>query len=234
MSKILNIARFLVLITACSLLLPSTPVLAWTLYWGPKGYQKAADSPFAGTSFNYFYLENFEDGSLNTPGVSVNAGGVLTPGIFTDSVDADDGTIDGSGSAGSSYYTNNGATGLTFTFDAGVLGALPTHAGIVWTDASGYVDVTFEIYGPTNNFVAGVTNFKEGDGSVYGTTAEDRFYGMAFYMDGIKSIKIYQNTSDMEVDHLQYGSVTVPIPGGFWLVGAGLAMLLSLKGKQHR
>ena len=233
MSKILNIARFLVLITACSLLLPSTPVLAWTIYWGPQGYQKAADSPFAGTSFNYFYLENFEDGLLNTPGVSVNFGSVLTAGSYRDSVDADDGTINGSGSAGSSYYTTNGATGLTFTFDAGVLGALPTHAGIVWTDASRNVNVTFEIYGPTNNFVAGVTTNNEGDGSFTGETAEDRFYGMAFYMDGITSIKIFQDSLDMEVDHLQYGSV-VPIPGGFWLVGAGLAMLLSLKGKQHR
>ncbi len=44
---------------------------------GPTGgtglsgeYARASDSPFSATSFSWFYLENFEDHLLNTPGVT--------------------------------------------------------------------------------------------------------------------------------------------------------------------
>jgi hypothetical protein len=35
-------------------------------------YASASDSPFNGLNFSYFYLEDFEDLLLNTPGVSSN------------------------------------------------------------------------------------------------------------------------------------------------------------------
>src|SRR5437660_5467467 len=71
---------------------------------GPSGgtglsgeYARASDSPFAGGSFSWFYLEDFEDHLFNTPGASASAGGVTSvvfgPSIH-DSVDFDDGVLD--------------------------------------------------------------------------------------------------------------------------------------------
>jgi hypothetical protein len=112
-------------------------------------YLSFANSPFNGGSFSYFYLENFEDHLLNTPGVTADAGGVASvifgPSIH-DSVDADDGAINGSGLGGDSYFTGNGAAGVRFTFNAGVLGGLPTSAGLVWTDGGGGTPVTFTVF----------------------------------------------------------------------------------------
>jgi len=45
--------------------------------------------------------------------------------------------IDGSGLDGDSYFSWSGSAGLTFTFNADVLGSLPTHVDIVWTDGAG-------------------------------------------------------------------------------------------------
>jgi len=69
---------------------------------GPTPYLSFNDSPFKGLSFSKFFLEDFEDGLFNVPGVT---GVSNTPGTslgvggnhpFSDSVDGDDGTIDGS------------------------------------------------------------------------------------------------------------------------------------------
>ena len=67
---------------------------------GPTPYLESSDSPFDGVSFGaYFHLEDFEDHLLNVPGVTASSGGVTSivfgPAIH-DSVDADDGFIDGS------------------------------------------------------------------------------------------------------------------------------------------
>ena len=132
--------------TGVGFLVMSTAVVAQT-FIGPTPYLSKNDSPFlasinAGTTF----LETFESGALATPGVTVSAGSVIGPGGLTDSVDADDGAIDGSGTNGHSFFSGAGSTGITFTFDANVLGALPTQVGIVWTDGQG--TTLFEAFGP--------------------------------------------------------------------------------------
>ena len=66
---------------------------------GPT-YSSFADSPFFSQSFSYFYLEDFEDGALNTPGVTTHQSWyVKGPSASTDSVDADDGVVDGAQAA---------------------------------------------------------------------------------------------------------------------------------------
>ncbi|MEZ6069861.1 MAG: hypothetical protein R3C10_06175 [Pirellulales bacterium] len=79
------------------------------VFLGPTPYLSAADSPFDLSSpGSTFHLEDFEDGELNTLGIhqlppgALNAT-VMDPSPTTDSVDADDGTIDGSGTAGHSF-----------------------------------------------------------------------------------------------------------------------------------
>ena len=175
------------------------------------------DSPFAEESFNYFYLEDFEDGLVNTLGVSASSGVVTSPGS-SDSIDADDGTINGSGLPGRSYFGPlGGSVGFTFTFDAITLGSLPTHAGIVWTDGATFNDVTFEAFDADNNSLGTIFAPNIGDGDINGGTAEDRFFGVT-NTGGISAIRIVSpaalgaSGAGIEVDHLQYGLITTPEP----------------------
>ena len=170
---------------------------------GPTPYLSKSDSPFlasinAGTTF----LETFEGGTLATPGVTASAGSPFGPGGLTDSVDGDDGVIDGSGVAGNSFFSGNGPAGITFTFDAGVLGALPTQVGIVWTDGGG--TTLFEAFGPGGVSLGQIGPVAIADGSNSGTTAEDRFFGV-INAGGISAIRISNSSGGIEVDHLQYG-----------------------------
>jgi hypothetical protein len=189
----------------------------------PSPYLSFADSPFSSLPFRYFYLEDFEDGALNTPGVTPSPGWIVaSPGPYTDSVDADDGLIDNSGTNGHSYMSALTNTNLTLTFDASALGGqLPTHVGIVWTDVgqvtfgfAGHGDVIFTAF-DTNGVSMGTiiaTNLGNGSalGSGPGATSEDRFFG-ATNATGISSISISMgNSSDWEVDHLQYGAISQP------------------------
>lgn len=129
-------------------------------------------------------LEDFEDALLNTPGVSGAGGGVTGPGGITDSVDADDGAIDGSGLLGRSYF-GGGAAGFTFTFDETALGAS----------------------------LGTIVAPNIGDGNFLSGTAEDRFFGVS-NAGGISRIHIFNSVmtgagSGIEADHLQYGGAQV-------------------------
>ena len=207
-------------LVGASLLLAASLASGQT-FLGPTPYLSQADSPFAasitaGTTF----LETFESGALTTPGVTPSTGTVVPPGGITDSVDGDDGAIDGSGTAGHSFFSADGPTGITFTFDAGVLGHLPTQVGIVWTDGAG--TTTFEAFGPGGASLGQIGPVAIADGSISGTTAEDRFFGV-INPAGISAIHISNTSGGIEVDHLQYGvfsaappppppSTTIPVP----------------------
>ncbi len=196
---------------AAAMLFTSVTALAQT-FLGPTPYLGKNDSPFvasidAGTTF----LETFEGGALATPGVSASAGSVIGPGGLTDSVDADDGTIDGSGTNGHSFFSGGGSTGITFTFDAGVLGALPTQVGIVWTDGDG--TTLFEAFGPSGFPLGQIGPVAIAIPPNSGETAEDRFFGVT-NPAGISAIRISNSSGGIEVDHLQYGifGATPPPP----------------------
>lgn len=199
-------------------------------FLGPTPYLQAGDSPLLGPTFSYFHLENFEDGLLNTPGASSNGGTVTAPGPSIDSVDADDGVIDGSGIAGRSLISQSFFT-LSFFFDAMALGNLPTHAGIAWTDVgivnggpTGFGDVTFRAYDENGMLLGSRVGLGLGDGSVSGGTAEDRFFGVV-YAGGISRIEVeVAGSTDWEVDHLQYGYVPSPAAGAALVGGLGLLL----------
>lgn len=183
--------------------------------WGPTPYFSFTDSPFNGLPFTYFHLDNFESGT-RTPGYTISAGTRIS-GISSDSVDADDGIINGSGVGYYSLYA--GVTNqIVFTFNSSVLGSLPTHAGIVWTDVvdapiDHYGDVVFTAYDQFSNVIETIGPVLLGDGSGFGQTAEDRFFGI-YNSGGIASISITMpESSDFEVDHLQYGFASAPSTG---------------------
>lgn len=198
-------------------------------FLGPSPYLSSADSPFSPfVGFSYFHLEDFEDHLFNVPGVTTNAGPCVTSVCFGpnihDSVDADDGVIDGSGLLGDSMFFSSGVVGIRFTFNAVVLGALPDAVGIVWTDGSG--TVTFEAFDAGGISLGTITGCIP-DGSVNGETAEDCFHGIT-HSGGISAILIKNSSGGIEVDHLQYGlrgETSVPEPASLLLLGAGLALL---------
>lgn len=202
------------------------PLAARAEVLGPTPYLSFADSPFQ--SLAGIRLETLEDGLFNTPGVTVN--GTWFPasaGPQTDSVDGDDGAIDGSGLQGRSLYSNGTESSVTFTFDAAAFGGrLPTHAGIVWTDVGlvssgsvGFGGVTFSAIDGSGASIGSTGPVLLGDGSANGETADDRFFGV-IHAAGIRSITLTMNNStDWEVDHLQAG--VVPEPGAVALLGLG-------------
>jgi hypothetical protein len=202
---------------------------AATTQFGPSPYFQTSDSPFAAIDFSggYFHLEDFEDHALNTPGVSGTPGGptsvVFGPSIH-DSVDADDGVIDGSGLNGDSWFC--ATCPVTFTFNALTLGSLPTHAGIVWTD--GVDTISFEAFDQLGNSLGVNGPNTHANASNNGETAEDRFYGV-FNSSGISAIKLIPNGGGgIELDHVQYGRAPAPVPMvSEWGLIAMTALLLS-------
>ena len=181
------------------LLLAGAPGRAQT-YLGPTPYLSQADSPFAAQiTAGTVVLEDFEDGTLPA-GVTAPSGSVTGPGGLTDSVDADDGAIDGSGTNGHSFF-GDGQTGITFQFDPVVLGAFPQAAGMVWTDGDG--TVSFEAFDESGTSLGVQGPFSLPDGSFTGGTAEDRFFGIT-NPTGVSAIKLTNTSGGIEVDHLQF------------------------------
>lgn len=173
----------------------------------PLPYRSFSDSPFNGVALGYFHLENWEDGLVNTPGVTTSSttlGSSFGAG-FIDSVDGDDGAVNGTCSKPDGICDSGWSSGaFTFTFDAAALGALPTHVGVVWTDGSGNIDVTFEAYDANDVLIAGATTSGIGDGGNSGTVEEDRFFGIVAPV-GVRRIVVINSGGGLEVDHLQYG-----------------------------
>jgi hypothetical protein len=197
-------------------------------FFGPTPYLSSADIPtdfYAGGA--PIALEDFEDQSLDF-GISVSGGGTSPPALptRTDSVDADDGVIDGSGSGGTSWFIDDlgGFAELTFTFSS----SLPTAAGIVWTDGAQSHDIFFEAFGPGMTSLGVIGPFNFADAFNTGQTGEDRFFGVQD-LGGILAIRIRNANAPggIEVDHVQFGAA-VPIPASLWLFGSGLLGLIGL------
>lgn len=194
-------------------------------------YARFADSPFSAQPFSYFYLEDFEDGLLNVPGVGMTGDGLRLE-HNDDSVDNDDGVLDGSGSAGRNVWAW-GRPGISITFDQAVLGQLPTHAGLVWTD--GINPISFEAQ-DAHGALIGTASGNHADAVHGGQTADDRFYGV-IHTAGVARIVIYSGLaagdSGIEIDHLQYG-LAVPEPASGLLMLAGLAWVGVRRGDRRQ
>lgn len=202
---------------------------------GPTPYLSFSDSPFASLSFvpGDFYLEDVEDGAINTPGLSATGSGLCVsnePGCFLGTL------IDSVGNGGDETMGHSifAFGSITITFDQNALGFLPTAAGLVWTDGSN--PITFEAF-DQNGVSLGTLIGDHADGSNSGTTAEDRFYGV-INPGGISMLTI-SDPSGIEIDHVQYGlleAITgVPEPGtwAMMLLGFG-AIGCALRGRRRQ
>jgi len=188
-------------------------------------YLSVNDSPFLGASD--FAFDDFEDGLVNILGVTIDGGIVRSPSNFTDSVDADDGVIDGSGTGGHSYWQLQGIEGFTISFDENVLGGLPRQVGFAWTD--GNVKGLFRLEAFDK---MGVSVFEVVLGNLVhtGTTEEDRFIGVEFSR-GIASLNLSTSFGGIEIDHVQYASI-IPLPAPLALGLAGLAGVIVVRRKR--
>ncbi len=212
------------------------PVMAGdhTFIFDDTPYVSSGDSPFDlfGPGSDFF-LEDFEDGLLNTPGLLGFFGEIRFPSNFTDSVDADDGIIDGFGLDGHNYWAFFGKDGAgplaRFEFDPEVLGGLPRSVGVVWTDGNFDALTFFEAFGPKGESLGTIGPLILGDGGHQGATAEDRFLGVTF-QGGISAIEISATLGRIELDHVQYGDI-IPAPGVLALLG--LSGLLSRRSRRR-
>jgi len=191
-------------VLSATLVLNVVPRVHAATFLGPTPYLAASNSPLDTAALD-FALEDFEDGVLNLPGVSASAGAPVGPGSLTDSVDGDDGLIDGFGRDGHAFVVAGGG-GITLTFDPLVLGGLPTQAGLVWTDGEG--EITFEAFGADGLSLGIVGPVLLGDGAADGATPEDRFMGVVGA--SVSAIRIMGSGGGLEVDHVQLGSVNRP------------------------
>jgi hypothetical protein len=122
-----------------------------------------------------------------------------------DSIDGDDGVVDGKCEKSGGNCNSGFANGtIDFTFDAATLGALPTHVGIAWTDGSSGCDAVFEAYDATDTLIGTKTATGVGDGSNTGTVDEDRYFAVV-HSAGVKKIVVKSSAGGVEVDHLHYG-----------------------------
>ena len=175
----------------------------------PISYSSFADSPFARTLFDYFKPEDLEDTLFNTSGTPTSYKLMLQPDDQSDLADADDDSIESSGTSSHTWYFD-GVSSITFTFSAALLGALPTHAGLVWTDIglanvrAGLDSILFEAFDTGNNSLGLIGPSALGDGLFAGQTAEDRFFGITS-AGGISSVRIsLLNSTERGLDNPQY------------------------------
>jgi len=231
-------------------------------FLGPTPYLSAADSPFPVDGSNQdFFLEDFEDGELNTPGIFQPLhhvfgtgfhGTVMAPSEFTDSVDGDDGIVDGWGQAGHSFRSralfvsptipqlNN--VQFEFEFDQEQLGYLPNAFGFVLTDGPAGIDY----FRPGLNLRV---SFTDSEGNKFlspfvnpsinihrnGQTAQDVFLAVINDMpiSEVTIGAIYYGDSEtmpyLEIDHVQYGRFVIPEPGTCSLMASLIAMLVIWK-----
>jgi len=176
-------------------------------------------------------LDDLEDGTLDIPGVSADHGAVYGPAGNCDSVDADDGSIDGSGTAGHSFFYLGGTTGITFTFDNTVIGSFPTSAGVVWTDGGPNTSVYFEAFDANGVSLGQIGPYAIADNSNAGQTAEDHFFGIASRA-GISAIKVKVAGGGIEVDHVQYGVGALSLEANDTTLSANDTLTLTVAGGQ--
>jgi hypothetical protein len=175
----------------------------------PIPYTSFASNSYVRALFDCFDVEDLEDSSLSASGDPALHGMAPRSAGLPDLVVEDANSILESGASGRTWYFN-GVSSITFTFGAALLGALPTHAGLVWTNLGlanvrkGFDSVLFEAFDTMNNSVGLVGPSALGDGLFAGQTVEDRFFGITS-ASGIGSVRIsLLNSTQQGLDNLQY------------------------------
>ena len=192
---------------------PGGPVSFQAQYFPPTPYLSTNDLPErfrSDCSTCEYFIEDFEDSTVNNM-LEFSDGQIIGPGYdsgtpdVTDSVDADDGVVDGTGQSnerGHAYFSRGNSIEVRFA-------ELVTAAGLVWTDGDQRLrTVTFESFDQDGNSLGVLDAGKLGDAVYTGTTNEDRFLGVRYgegVSTGVSSIVISNvGGRGIEVDHIQF------------------------------
>ena len=207
--------------------------------FGPSPYLQTGDTPA-----NFFcdqcdfFLEDFEDNELD-PFLTIDNGSILAPmsmsgeaSSVTDSVDGDDGTIDGSGNSGHSWFTGtDGVVDRTLTIS---FASTVTSAGFVFTDGDSQADsFTLEAFDTDGNLLGTIDAGALADAYFTGETEEDRFLGFRD-LTGIASLTFSMNAGQgIEIDHIQWQDCQcVPEPATLGLIGCATLGMLVLRRRR--
>jgi len=196
---------------------------AVTTFFGPSPYLSSADIP-AGIFAGIPTIEDFEDDDIFDTGIIGSTTGViLAPPSAVDSVDADDGVIDGNCTPDCRSLRNSGESmAVTVTFTSPF-----TAVGIVMTDVIQNSDVTVEAFGPGLVSLGTHGPFVLGGVGVSGATAEDRFFGFTD-PNGILQIRITTSVNGIETDHVMAGTMAgAVVIGGELLPIDSTALILA-------
>lgn len=176
--------------------------------YGKLPYVSSNDSPFNQfiDDSEYFCLENFEDGSLTTDGVSKSGGYIKSTSNGANSVDADGdqhNLPDGNTNDGKALFSDGA---IVFTFNEKVLKKLPNYVGIVATNAgvNAPVYINLTAYDSDNNVIGTTESVKFQYSTGTGTPKDDGFIGISSDT-GISHVQVKSSYTWMHVDHFQYG-----------------------------
>jgi len=174
-------------------------------FYGPVAYTSRADALLPASGYaSYAHFEDFETGAIAAPGVAIGLGGqVLGSSSLIDSVDGDDGVVDGvcAKAGGTCYSSFHGSGTIEFVFDATALGGLPTHVSMVWTDGATACDAIFEAYDATDTLIGSRSATAVGNADNTGDVTEDRYFGVV-HPAGVKSIRVRSSGGGVEADNL--------------------------------
>ena len=212
---------------------------AATTTYGPSAYFQFGDAP-DGFLCNgcVAWVEDFEMGTLD-PFLSIDNGDILMPNAFsgvmnsvTDSVDGDDGVVDGWGNGGHSWFTgadNADDNHLTVSFASPV-----KSAGLVITDGD-RLSTTFlvEAFDSMGNSVGLIDTGDIADDFFTGETEEDRFVGFRDMDASITSMTVTMvGGIGIEIDHIYWQEFcAIPEPATELM---GLMAVLGLIGFRRR
>lgn len=247
--------RKLLATTFVTFLIPFSAQAA-TVPFGPTPYLQAdsasQDTPagffdFSTPGFKTAWIEDFEPDNVTTApdpfltfSVDKGTGAILPPNslspsgsgsVVTDSVDGDDGAVDGSGTGGSSWFAD-GSNEITISFMNGVRAA-----GLVFTDGdSSSTKITLEAF-DTLGASLGLIDAGDLAGPFNtGQTDEDRFLGFTDDMTAIGSIKLVMTGGDgIEIDHVHWQEpAMVPEPGAQFLALFAMLGLIGLRRGRNK
>lgn len=215
---------------------------AATTSFGPTAYLQHGDTPdgFACDQC-VLTIEDFEDNSLN-PFLTIDNGDILEPNSLsglmnsvTDSVDGDDGSVDGNGNGGHSWFTGSDSVAdraLTITFAEPVKAA-----GLVFTDGdSSSTNIRLEAFDAGGVSLGIIDAGDLADDVFTGETAEDRFLGFQNTYGTIKSITLSMDAGiGIEVDHIHWQALSscVPEPASLGMVLVGMLGLTGLRRRRR-
>jgi hypothetical protein len=177
------------------------------------------------------FIEDFEDNAVDSR-LTIAPGKIIGPGYdsgipdVTDSVDADDGAVDGDGGHAHSFFYALNEIGVEFASPM-------VSAGLVFTDGPQEMEMSFEAFDTAGDSI-GVQRWQTTADEVFtGTTAEDRFVGVT-HPDGISKLIIKQVGPGLgiEIDHVAFA--VIPEPGSASLLLIAATMLATRCRRRRR